>query len=123
MVIFITGKGHSGKSTTALKLKRIIPNSVLIDSYDFRKHFPENDMTDQGRRSNVLTMARCAAILEAQGFVPIMACVAPYKKLRQEARKMFKESVIIYVPGGKLWKDTTYEEPDVEEIKDIVKLN
>jgi adenylylsulfate kinase len=121
MVIWITGKGHAGKTTTARKLATVIPKAVLLDSYDFRRYFPGgDDFSDRGRRNNIMRLARVAAILEQQGFVPIVACVSPTKELRNEARRLFKESMVIYVPGGQLWEGTTYEEPDIEEIKGII---
>jgi len=118
MVIWVTGKGYAGKTTTGEKLASIIPNSLLIDAYDYRRYFG-GDFTDDGRRKNVLRMAKVAAIHEKQGKVPIVCCVSPTKALREEARRMFKESVLICVPGGKLWEGTEYEEPDRSEIKDI----
>lgn len=118
MVIWITGKGQAGKTTIGNKLASVIPKALLIDAGDFRRHFPE-DFSDEGRRRNVLRMAKVAAIFERQGFVPLVCCVSPTKALREEARRMFKESTIIYVPGGMLWEGTSYEEPDRSEIKDI----
>lgn len=119
MVLWITGKGRAGKSQTAKKLLSIIPNSVAIDAGVFRRYF-KADFTDNGRREHIVRMAKVAAILERQGFVPIVTCVSPTKEMRQEARSMFKDSVLIHVPGGVLWEGTTYEEPDLEEIKGIV---
>ena len=116
MVIWITGKGYSGKTTTARALAGVIPKSVLVDAYDMRKYFV-SDFTDKGRHDNVMRMARFAAILEQQGFVPIVCCVSPTKALRNEARRLFHESQIIYIPGGKLWEGTNYEIPDISEIK------
>lgn len=116
MVIWITGMGYAGKSTTGQALAKVIPKSVLLDSYDFRKYFV-SDFTDRGRHDNVMRIARVAAILEHQGFVPIICCVAPTKALRNEARRLFHESQIIYVPGGKLWEGTDYDIPDLSEIK------
>lgn len=118
MVFWVTGKGYAGKSTTARALAGVIPNAVVLDSYDFRRYFG-GDFTDKGRRENVMRMARVAAILEGQGFVPVVACVSPTKALRDEARALFRESQVIYVPGGKLWEGTRYEEPNILEIKGI----
>jgi adenylylsulfate kinase-like enzyme len=118
MVIWITGKGQSGKTTTAEKLASVINRAVVLDAHYFRRYFG-GDFTDAGRRENVLRLARVAAILELQEFVPIVCCVSPTKELRDEARKMFKQSTMIYVPGGVLWEGTTYEEPDRSEIKEI----
>lgn len=122
MVIWITGKGTAGKTTTAQGLAKVIPRSVIIDSADFRRYFPEK-FDAAGRCNNVLRMARVAAILEQQDFVPIVVCVSPYKALRNEARRLFRESVLIHVPGGLVWKDSTYEVPDRSEIKGTIELD
>ena len=64
-----------------------------------------------------MRIACFSALLEAQGYTVIIALVSPKKAWRQEARAIFKESKLIYVPGGTLWKGTTYEEPDEEELQ------
>ena len=120
MVIWITGKAGSGKTTTAKSLASVINKAVIIDAYEFRRQFADGDFTDEGRRNSILRIARVGAILEDQGFVPIIVCVSPTKSVRNEARQLFKESMIIYVPGGNLWKGTSYEEPDSIEIRGLV---
>jgi len=55
--------------------------------------------------------AKIAALLEEQKFIPIVALISPKKKWRNEARELFTTSFLIYVAGGTLWKDTSYEEP------------
>ena len=120
MVIWITGKAGSGKTTTAKSLASVINKAVIIDAYEFRRQFADGDFTDEGRRNSIMRIARVGAILEDQGFVPIIVCVSPTKSVRNEARQLFKESMIIYVPGGNLWKGTSYEEPDSIEIRGLV---
>lgn len=116
MVFWITGKGFCGKTTTAQGLASVVPNAVILDARDMRRYFPEG-YNDDGRRNNIMRLAKFAAILERRGFTPIVCCVSPTKALREEARALFNESLLIYVPGGQLWEGTTYEEPDSFEIK------
>lgn len=116
MVIWITGRKGSGKTSIAKSLLRLIPNAILIDGDKIRNNTNNRDFTDKGRRDHILAMAETAANRESRGMVPIVACVSPCKKWRMEARAIFKESILIYRPGGTLWEGTTYEEPDAEEM-------
>jgi len=111
MVIWITGLGTSGKTTMAKRLCSVIPRSVLLDGDEFRRRF-EADFSDDGRRQNIMRIGQIAAMLEEQGMVPIVACVSPTVEFRNEARALFKESVLIYMPGGTQWEDSKYDIPD-----------
>lgn len=115
MVIWITGKAGAGKTVVSQKLSRSVQDAVLLDGDKMREHFAA-DFTDDGRKENIMRLAHFAAILEDQGFTPIVACVSPKREWREEARKLFKESILIYLSGGTLWEGTTYEEPDAEEM-------
>jgi len=121
MVIWITGKANAGKTTLAYKLHNLLlPPSLVLDGDEIRKIIKSN-FTDEGRRQNILTIAKLASLFEDQGLIVIVALISPKKEWRDEARKMFKESYLIYVEGGTLWKNTTYDEPDLEEADKIYK--
>jgi len=111
MIYWITGRKNSGKTTLAYRIKLQIKNSVVLDGDEFREYF-SGDFSYEGRRNNILRIAKIAAILEKQGHVAIIACVSPYKKVRQEAQEYFKECVEICMPFGELWEDTEFEETD-----------
>jgi len=119
MVIWITGKASSGKTTYANRLKKLIEikdNKVLVlDGDDVRQYF-KSGFTDKDREEHILRIAAFAAVAEKQGFIVIVALISPKKEYRVKARKLFDESILIYIPGGYLWEGTTYEEPDYEEI-------
>jgi adenylylsulfate kinase-like enzyme len=126
MVIWITGRKGSYKTTTANRIAqkyRKQGKSVLVlDGDELRSHFP-CDFSDEGRRENILRVAHIAAIAEAQGIIVICALISPKKIWRQEARKLFKMSYLIYLQGGYLWPGTNYEEPvDEENILHTVEL-
>lgn len=120
MVYFFTGKKGAGKTTSALKLALRLTKAgeqvVLLDGDTVRRYRPTG-FSDEEREEHIMTVAAYAAILEAQRFVPIISLVSPKKEWRQKARMLFKESKLIYIPGGTLWEGTTYEEPDREELK------
>ena len=93
--------------------------AILLDGDELRKHlFPDSGYSQEDRERNTMFTARIAALLEEQGFIPIVAKISGRKKWRQEARKLFKSSKLVYVEGGTVWDDNPYEEPDAEELKD-----
>ena len=118
MVYWITGRAGSGKTTLAKKMMADFhcERTVLLDGDNVRKWFPAG-YSDEERHAHIMRVARFAALLEEQGFVVIIALVSPKKEWRVEARSLFQESCLIYLPGGTLWLGTTYEEPDEEEIQ------
>jgi len=126
MVIFITGKSGAGKTTlayrTAYELSQRGQRVTVLDGARFRKHFAKQlrlDMTDAGRRRNVEAVATFAALLEEQGHTVVVELFAPTKELRMLARSKWMQSRLVYLPGGTLWKGTTYEEPQKEELQEM----
>ena len=119
MIIWITGRKGSYKTTTAnvlaSKYRKEGQAVLVLDGDNVRDHFPCG-FTDEDRRENIMRIAHIAAIAEKQNIIVICALISPRKRWRQEARKLFKESRLIYLDGGTLWKGTTYEEPDEEEL-------
>ena len=87
----------------------------MLDGDEVRIHFPTG-YEDKDREENIMRIAKIAAIAESQGFVVIVALVSPKKIWRMQGRKLLKESMLIYMPGGTLWEGTEYEEPDHEEM-------
>ena len=121
MIYWITGKSGAGKTTLAKKMMAhwacgLAGPCVLLDGDHLREHFPSG-FSPEERESLIMTTARIAALLEDQGFTVIVAKISGRKKWRQEARKLFKKSKLIYVPGGTTWPDNPYEVPDREELE------
>lgn len=116
MVILITGMAGSGKSSIAKKLKKAINNSIIIDGDEIREIFNNNKFDDEGREENIMIMGKIASLLEKQGFTPIISAIMPRKIWRKKIRKIFNESILIYLSGGSLWENTFYEIPDKEEL-------
>ena len=119
MVFLITGKAGAGKThygkALAKELKEQGVKVKVIDGDDFRKDCDNEDYTDQGRTKNLYGAAALASGYEGRGYTVIMSFIAPRRVWRDVMRKCWKKSRVIYIPGGVLWKDTTYENPtDVE---------
>lgn len=119
MVYWFTGKSSAGKTVLAnrfkLNLEGFGHSVILFDGDEVRPYFDEK-YTDEDRERHIMRIASFAAILESQGFTIIIALVSPKKEWRMKARKLFKKSMLVYVPGGILWDNTCYEEPDHEEM-------
>jgi len=120
MVYWLTGKSSAGKTVYAKRLKRqfekLGAKVLLLDGDEVRDQFHNNEYDDESRLNHIISIARFAAIAERQGFVVIIALISPKKEWRMKARKLFDKSMLIYLPGGILWKGTEYEEPDHEEM-------
>lgn len=118
MVILITGKAGAGKSTYAKRLVEELRGDgefiYLLDSENIRGL--NDDYSDQGREQHLMMMARMAKQLEEIGASVIIAAIAPKKEWRDKMRKFWKESLLVYLPGGTLWPGTTYERPTSSEL-------
>jgi adenylylsulfate kinase len=119
MVYWITGRSSSGKTVYAHRLKKHLESGghkiLLLDSDVVRAYF-DTGFEDADREIQIMRLAKIAAIAEEQGFTVIVAIISPKKEWRMKARKLLKESMLIYMPGGFMWEGTEYEEPDHEEM-------
>ena len=119
MIYWITGKRNAGKTVYAERLAKELREKghqvAVFDGDAVRDKFPTG-FSDAQRHDHIIRIARFAAVLEEQGIIVIIALVSPNRKWREEARALFRESILVYIPGGDLWEGTTYEEPNKEEL-------
>jgi len=119
MIYWITGLKNSGKTTYSKILKEELEKNgkrvLIYDGDEVREYFKEG-FENKDRDTHINRISSFASIAEKQGFDVIIALVSPKKEWRMKARKLFQRSILIYLPGGELWKGTTYEIPDHEEI-------
>ncbi len=127
MVYLITGKAGAGKTHYAEALAKELQEEGyqvrMLDGDTFRKKTKNKDYTDKGRIANLNKAARQAREWERAGYMIICSFVSPRKKWRNMMRSFWKESLLIYIPGGTLWKDTTYEKPTEDELNLTHKIN
>lgn len=119
MVFWLTGRKNSGKTTLAFHLKDILESYgesvVVLDGDEIRKYFPIG-YSDAERRKRTFAIGKLAAMFEEQGIIPIIALLSEKKEWRNRARELFKNSRLIYLPGGNGPKGIIYEVPGPEEI-------
>ena len=121
MVYLITGKAGAGKTHYAEAFAKELQEEGyqvrVLDGDTFRKKTKNKDYTDKGRIANLIKAARQAREWEWAGYIVICAFVSPQKEWRNMMRGFWDESRLIYIPGGTLWKDTTYETPTEDEFE------
>jgi adenylylsulfate kinase-like enzyme len=122
MVIFITGRPRTGKTTLGRYLLKDIEKSILLDGDELRNELRYDSYTEQGRRSWIDFVASIAVVLERQGYVPIIALVSPYSEARKEALSRFNSPILVFLPGGEknMWEGSVYEEPTKDECKNLM---
>lgn len=119
MVVFITGKAGAGKTTVANKLKKRLEargKAVLIfDGDEVRGQCSNIGYSYMDRYCHIEGMANFAAIAERQGFIVIVSAMMPARGMRINARSRVRKSLLVYVKGGTMWKDTIYWSPSEQE--------
>lgn len=119
MVILVTGKSESGKTRYARLLAEELRASGkevrILDGDVFRMHSGNKDFSDVGRLRNLKDISASAAMAEMAGCICIVAAIAPRRDWRDMMRKEWKESRLVYMPGGTLWPGTEYERPADDE--------
>ena len=113
MVYWITGRKNSGKTTLAYRLKKQIPDSVVLDGGKVREVWSAG-FSDEERFAHLSRITKMAKILENEGITVIIACISPRKAWREQFQKEFDECLEICLPFGHLWENTYYEEPEYE---------
>ena len=120
MIYLIIGKAGAGKTHYATALTEELQiegqKAMMIDGDEYRGETDNTDYSDEGRIKNLLGAAKMAADFEDEGYVVVMAFVAPRRLWRGMMRVYWQAIRVIYIPGGDLWENTTYEVPDDDEL-------
>ncbi len=97
-VLWITGLPASGKTTLARELKRRLSDMgrrvELLDGDEVRRWLsPEAGFTKEDRERHLRRVAYVSRLLARNGVVVIASFVSPYRKIRDEVRKIVEEDV------------------------------
>lgn len=102
LCVWFTGLPCAGKTTISKRLYEVLVRENfkvrLFDGDEVRKTISKDlGFSREDRRENVLRVAKIAKDLVDQGYIVICALVSPYRKDREEVRKMFEEGEFMEV--------------------------
>lgn len=102
LVVWITGRPSSGKSTVAealrLELTRRGHDCAILDSDEVRAAIvPAHDYTEAGRDAFYATLARLASLLARQSHIVLVPATAGRAAYRARARTLAPRFLEIYV--------------------------
>lgn len=100
--VWFTGLPSSGKTTLAYGLEKILKEKgfkvEVLDGDVVRKYFSKGlGFTREDRNENIRRIAFVAHLLTRNGVVTITSAISPYRETRDEARKLIKRFVEVYV--------------------------
>jgi adenylylsulfate kinase-like enzyme len=108
MIIWITGKKNSGKTTLARKLAKQL-HAHVIDGDEVRAEMGNCDFSFDGISTNLNAITTMAANAHYSGRNVVIACVSPNAELRKKYQAMLPNCIEIELNGGEMWPGTTYE--------------
>lgn len=128
MIYNLIGQPHSGKSTLAIHLKKVLDlnnpsrKAFIIDGDFLRKILNNKDYSENGRRDNVSKAYAIAKYLDADDFHDvIIAVISPFLDLREEF-KFTADVTEIYlhtknIRGRENFHVENFEKPETDFIE------
>ena len=121
-IIWITGQPGAGKSTIGRalldSLRKDGVDTFLVDGDDLRALTANADYSPAGREANIRRAQDIALYLSRQGWVAIVAVVAPFKWLREEfkARATVREVYVhtTEIRGREHYHSDEYGAPETD---------
>lgn len=97
-VIWLTGLSGSGKTTIArMLIERLSDQCLLLDGDVIRDLRKDQAFDRISRIEHLRTVAVMASIAQAQGILPVVATISPYKEARQMARQLTSNFIEVYL--------------------------
>jgi adenylylsulfate kinase len=117
VVVWITGKPSSGKSTLALSLREALAAqgvaSCILDGDEVRSAFvPRHGYDPKSRDEYYATLGNLAGVLARQGLVVVVPATAHLEAFRQRARTRADAFLEVYV-------EATQEEVEARDAKGL----
>lgn len=98
VVVWVTGRPASGKSTLAREVARELRGAIVLDGDEVRGAIrPTPGYDESARDAFYETLARLAALLARQGHVVVVPATAPRRAQRERARALAPAFVEVYV--------------------------
>lgn len=122
LLVWFTGLSGSGKSTIANALEIALFNkgisSYVLDGDNIRFGLNKDlDFSELGREENIRRIAEVAHLMIDAGLVVLAAFVSPYKKDRENIRKIVKDFNFV-----EIYVNTPLEECERRDVKGLYKL-
>jgi len=122
-IIWLTGNSGAGKTTLAkfaqmhfrldVQEERLLHHRmVVLDGDEMRASIStEESLTPEDRRRHNLRVARLAKVLQSQGFLVVVAVIAPFREVRDEIDAICTPRWIYIERSGLGAPDRPYEPP------------
>ena len=103
-VVWLTGLSGAGKTTLAHALRDWLSASgylvQVLDGDVLRAANPQIGFDRDSRLRHIVSTARLAADLAADGAIVLVSLISPYREVRQQAREMCHEFIEVYVDAS-----------------------
>lgn len=122
-IVWLTGNCGSGKTTLARAIERywneeadachpLARRIIVLDGDDLRETISrEEGFTFADRRTHNLRVARLARLLQSQGFLPLVAVIAPFASVRAEIDALAAPRWVYLLREGPSDPHRPYEPP------------
>lgn len=102
LVLWFTGLSGSGKSTIAVEVEKQLYEqgyaTYLLDGDNVRHGLNSNlGFSDEDREENLRRIREVAALFKDAGLITLVSFISPFRKSREEARKLIGEENFIEI--------------------------
>lgn len=121
-VVWLTGNSGAGKTTVAFGLKAIYDRMegspiyrriIVLDGDEMRASISEKEtFSKESRRNHNLRVSRLASVLREQGFLVVVAVIAPFSDVRRDVDAICSPAWIYVSRSSPACVDQPYEPPE-----------
>lgn len=117
-IVWLTGNTGAGKTTLATAMKARFPERVIVlDGDEMRATIStEEGLSPEDRAKHNRRVARLAHLLAGQGFLVIVAVIAPFTAVRREIDALCNPLWVYVKRDGLEGADRPYEPPEAPDL-------